>query len=97
MVILAAAAITAAGVGVYKGGKAAAADVGKKLRRRGQAKERKETDAELQQMRQDEREQQQARTESMSTEDRLKRFKRGVGASERKSQPERKGLFGRNK
>lgn len=78
MVILAAAALTAAGVGVYRGGKAAAEDVGKKLRRGKMAKARtEERDAEAAE-RARAREAEHARLQSMSVTDRVARFKKRV-------------------
>jgi hypothetical protein len=113
MVILAAAAITAAGVGAYQGGKAAVTDVGKKMRRKKAAKDHQAVTEELKQQRTDERLEQEQRRAAMSTSDRLARFKssipNGIGSrmsSQRSggsissgsgSQTERKGLFGRNK
>ena len=87
MVILAAAAITAAGVGAYQGGKAVAADVQKKLRRsktqRTRNQERRLENAEQEQLRQKEKE----RKDQMSIEDRVAKFKQGVPTAQRK------GLF----
>ena len=91
MVILAAAAITAAGVGAYKGGQAVAKDVGKRARRmkteRARRQERHEEAQELERTHKTEEE----KKEAMSVADRLNRFKRGVPGEKKKS-----GLFGRS-
>lgn len=78
MVILAAAAITAAGVGVYKGGQAAAQDLGKKVRRHTSSKlrrqERELEAAERQQVQQREEE----RKQQLSSKERVERFKQSI-------------------
>jgi len=78
MVILAAAAITAAGVGAYKGGKAAAEDIGKKVRRHTTQKLRKE-ERKLETSERDKaQEKESIRTENMSAKERVERFKKSV-------------------
>jgi hypothetical protein len=78
MVIVAAAAITAAGVGAYHGGKAVVEDVGKKLRRsttqrtRNQERRVQSTEEQLQ------REQENAIKQHLSINDRVNKFKRNV-------------------
>ena len=90
MVILATAAITAAGIGVYKGGQAAAQDLGKKVRRHTSAKLRREERqleaAERQQAQQREEE----RKQQLSAKERVERFKQSIpgGAPQKGS-----GLF----
>ena len=78
MVILAAAAITAAGVGAYQGGKAVVSDVNKKIRRsttqRQRNQERKVQTNEVQQQ----REQDDALKQHMSIQDRVQKFKQNV-------------------
>lgn len=75
MVILAAAAITAAGVGAYQGGKAVVSDVNKKIRRsttqRQRKQERNTQTTELHQQRQ----QDEALKQHMSIQDRVHKFK----------------------
>jgi hypothetical protein len=89
MVILAAAALTAAGVGAYQGGKAVAGDVQKKLRRsktqRTRNQERKLQTQEQEQLRQIENQ----RKEQMSVDDRVAKFKRGIPTNS----TNQKGLF----
>jgi Tfp pilus assembly protein PilO len=78
MVILAAAAVTAAGVGAYRGGKAVAEDVKKKVRRNNTVKarqaERNAMEAERARAQQIEN----VRKQNMSVTDRVERFKKGV-------------------
>lgn len=78
MVILAAAAITAAGVGAYQGGKAVVSDVNKKIRRsttqRQRNQERKVQSNEVQQQ----REQDDALKQHMSIQDRVQKFKQNI-------------------
>lgn len=88
MVILAAAAITAAGVGAYQGGKAVVSDVGKKLRRsttqRNRNQERKVQSQEQEQQRQ----QDEVLKQHMSIQDRVQKFKQRVPDQTKKT-----GLF----
>jgi hypothetical protein len=78
MVILAAAAITAAGVGAYQGGKAVVGDVQKKIRRsttqRQRNQERKIQTNDTQQH----REQDMALKQHMSIQDRVHKFKQNI-------------------
>jgi hypothetical protein len=78
MVILAAAAITAAGVGAYQGGKAVVGDVQKKIRRsttqRQRNQERKIQTNDIQQQ----REQDMALKQHMSIQDRVQKFKQNI-------------------
>jgi Tfp pilus assembly protein PilO len=88
MVILAAAAVTAAGVGAYQGGKAAVADVGKRMRRRTMAKER-DTERKVEQsQREQARKLEETKKQNMSIEDRVARFKQGMPSEQKRS-----GLF----
>jgi len=87
MVLLAAAAITAAGVGAYKGGKAAATDIGKKVRRHTTAKLRREERKIETSEREQIREQDSLRTQNMSAKERVERFKQSV------PQSKKSGLF----
>lgn len=89
MVILAAAAITAAGVGAYKGGKAAAEDIGKKVRRHTTAKLRREERKLEAAEREKAREQDSERTQNMSAMERVERFKQNAPGQ----QPKKSGLF----
>jgi Tfp pilus assembly protein PilO len=88
MVILAAAAVTAAGVGAYQGGKAAVANVGKRMRRRTMAKERETERQVVQSQREQARKLEETKKENMSIEERVARFKQGVPSEQKKS-----GLF----
>ena len=78
MVILATAAITAAGVGLYKGGQAATEDLKKKVRRHTTAKlrnqERQVETTERQQAQQRDSE----RVQQMTAKERVERFKQSV-------------------
>jgi hypothetical protein len=88
MVILAAAAVTAAGVGAYQGGKAAVADVGKRMRRRTMAKER-DTERKVEQsQREQARKLEETKKQNTSIEDRVARFKQGMPSEQKRS-----GLF----
>jgi polyhydroxyalkanoate synthesis regulator phasin len=93
MVILAAAAITAAGVGAYQGGKAVVSDVGKKIRRsttqRQRNQERKMQTNEMEQQRQ----QEEALKQRMSVQDRVQKFKQNIPDPNNKSKT---GLFGKS-
>jgi hypothetical protein len=93
MVILAAAAITLAGVGAYKGGQAASGDIQKKARRfktqRARQVERQAEQAERQ-------EQRETATAGLSVAERLDRFKQSVpGGGADSKQPKKRfgGLF----
>ena len=90
MVIIAAAAVTAAGVGAYQGGKAAIRDVGKKIRRRKAMKEHRTEREEDRLAQQRERDEKQAAIASLSHKERIERFKRNRMPSEKQ-----KGLFQR--
>ena len=81
MVIVAAAAITAAGVGVYRGGKAAAEDVGKKLRRSQAARARQAERQEEEAAKSHARQKDDIRKQNMSVSDREARFKKGIPGS----------------
>lgn len=89
MVILAAAAITAAGVGAYQGGKAVVTDVNKKIRRsttqRNRTKERKEQNK----MNDIQRQETTQNIQNMSINDRVNRFKQNIP----NEQPSKKGLL----
>jgi len=89
MVLLTAAAITAAGVGVYKGGQAAATDISKKVRRHKAGRLRQEERKIEHQERERAREQDSLRTENMSAKERIERFKKSVP----KGQGKKGGLF----
>ena len=90
MVILAAAAITAAGVGAYQGGKAVVSDVNKKIRRstttRQRNQERKVQSSDVQQQ----REQHDALKQHMSIQDRVHKFKQNIPDNNSKNKT---GLF----
>jgi hypothetical protein len=85
MVILAAAAITAAGVGAYQGGKAVVSDVQKKIRRsttnRTRQQERKEQDSIQQQQLQ----QNNILKQNMTITDRVQQFKQNVPETKKKN------------
>ena len=92
MVILATAAITAAGIGVYKGGQAAAQDLGKKVRRHTSAKLRREerqleaAERQQAQQREEERKQQLSAKDEWNASNRVYRavrHRKGAGSFER--------------
>jgi hypothetical protein len=83
--VLAAAALTAAGVGAYKGGQAVAADVKKSVRRRQTGKLReqeRQEEARIASLRQEKHERD---TESMTIEERLERFKKSIPKQSQKN------------
>ena len=84
MVLLAAAAVTAAGVGAYKGGKAVAADVGKKVRRRQAGKLRRAERQVEADEREKARQQEAVRTENMTAKERVERFKKSIPSQSKK-------------
>lgn len=91
MVILAAAALTAAGVGAYQGGKAAVQDTSKRLRRAQTHRVRQHERQEEERQRTVDQDDQLALRQSMSVKDRLATFKRGIPEQGKK----KKGAFGR--
>lgn len=92
VILAAAAAITAAGVGAYHGGKLAVEDVGKKIRRRKTARARQAERSDEEAMKSRARQMDDSRKKNMSVSDRVERFKKGIpgganrGGLTRKSQ-----------
>lgn len=84
MVILAAAAITAATVGAYKGSQAAATDVSKRWRRHSATQARQTERSETAALKALQKEQEQSRQPNASVSDRVARFKQGTPTTEEK-------------
>jgi len=80
MVILAA----LAAVGVYQGGKAVTEDVGKRARRIKTERTRKQERKEEAAMKQEKRLQEREKTQHLSVEERLERFKKNIPSDKRK-------------
>ena len=78
MVILAAAAITAAGVGAYQGGKAVVTDVNKKIRRSTTQRQRNQERKMLTNDTEQQRQQEDTLKQHMSIQDRVQKFKQNI-------------------
>jgi uncharacterized protein HemX len=87
MVVLAAAALTAAGVGAYKGGQAVASDVKKRVRRHTTGKLREQERQEEALIASLRKEKHDRETESMTLDERLERFKKSIPKQSQKNNP----------
>jgi hypothetical protein len=95
MVILIAAAATAAGYGAYRGGTAAVKDVKRKCERNRHIKEKKDENDQSFSLRKEEEALKKKQAGTLSANDRLERFKKSIpGGGEKKKGL---GLFGKRK